>query len=88
MAQFKRVWLKYDLDMGVVNSSGITTTYFTPVDGEETEKADAEIQKLLFAGWRIVSTAPVTKSVCFLDPKGDDSYATYTSGIEVFMMKD
>ncbi len=85
MAQFKRVWLSYDLNFQVVNSSGITTASFESVDGKETEEADAEIQKLLFAGWRIVSTAPVTKSLCSLNP---DSFGTYTSGIEVFMIKE
>ena len=88
MVEYKRVWLPYKIDMNVENSSGFTITSFAPVDGDETEKADQEIRNLLDRGWEIASTAPVTKSVCFLNSEADDTYATYTSGIEVFMIKN
>ena len=59
-----------------------------PTDDEKTEKVDTEIQNLITQGWRIVSTAPVTGSINILNPKGTDVYYTYTTGIEVFMVKE
>ena len=63
---------------------------FSPHDGEGTLKADKEIRKNIEEGWKIVSTCPITASVNLLmEDKGlDDLYATYTQGIEVFMVKE
>ena len=88
MAQFKRVWLKFKLEDDVSSSSGMVIMTAYPTDDEKTEKVDTEIQNLIILGWKIVSTAPVTGSLNFLDPKGDDVYHTFTTGIEVFMVKE
>ena len=88
MAQFKRVWLKYKTEVDFKNSAGMTTVEVYPTDNENTQKADDEIQDLIKEGWKIVSTAPVNKSSNILNPAGNDVYATYTSGIEVFMVKE
>jgi hypothetical protein len=88
MAQFKRVWLGYELGKDVDSSTGSVISITNPTDGEDTEKGDTEIQNLITQGWRIVSTAPVTGSLNILNSKGDDAYHTYTTGIEVFMVKE
>lgn len=88
MAQFKRVWLPYEVDNKVGNSAGMVNASFDPIDYEGTKKADAEIQNLITQGWKIVSTAPIIRSYNLINPKGDDIYANYTSGIEVFMVKE
>jgi hypothetical protein len=88
MAQFKRVWLPYKVDTKVRNSTGMVETSFSPIDFEDTKKADAEIQNLITQGWKIVSTAPIIKSYNLINHKGDDIFANYTSGVEVFMVKD
>ena len=88
MAKFKRVWLTYKSDPSSDSSSGLLITTFLPNDDENTKKADTEIQNLITQGWRIVSTAPVTGSINILNPKGTDVYHTYTTGIEVFMVKE
>ena len=88
MATFKRVWLPYKSNHSSDSSSGLLITTFLPNDDENTKKADTKIQNLITQGWRIVSTAPVTGSINFLNPNGDDAYHTYTTGIEVFMVKE
>ena len=88
MAKFKRVWLKSKLEQDVSSSSGMVIMTAYPTDDEKTEKVDTEIQNLITQGWRIVSTAPVTGSINILNPKGTDVYHTYTTGIEVFMVKE
>ena len=88
MAKFKRVWLKSKLGQDVSSSSGMVIMTAYPTDDEKTEKVDTEIQNLITQGWRIVSTAPVTGSINILNPKGTDVYYTYTTGIEVFMVKE
>ena len=65
------------------------TVLYSPNDGERTLKADKEISKHIEEGWKIVSTCPITASINLLHDRGrDDVYATYTQGIEVFMVKD
>ena len=88
MAQFKRVWLRYKSEANVSSPSGMVISRNHPTDDENTKKGDTEIQNLITQGWRIVSTAPVTGSYNFLDPKGVNVYHTYTTGIEVFMVKE
>ena len=88
MAQFKRVWLPYKNDMNTFNTSRNLNSTFYPIDDESTETANTEIQNLITQGWRIVSTAPLTGSCNIWDPEGDDVYATFTTGIEVFMVKE
>ena len=91
MAQFKRVWLKFKLEDDVSSSSGMVIMTAYPTDDEKTKKVDTEIQNLITQGWRIVSTAPLTGSINILYPKvdeGHDVYHTYTTGIEVFMVKE
>ena len=87
MAQFKRVWLPYKQEQTSSISSGMVISASYPADDEKTEKANTEIQNLITLGWKIVSTAPVTGSLNYLHPKGDDVYHTFTTGIEVFMVK-
>ncbi len=88
MAQFKRVWLPYKQEQNSSESSGMLFISSFPTDDEKTEKANTEIQNLITQGWRIVSTAPVTGSLNIWNPKGDDVYHTFTTGIEVFMVKE
>lgn len=88
MAQFKRVWLPYKHAMTDYTSSDLMNIKYHPREDESTEKANTEIQNLITQGWKIVSTAPVTGSSSILNPKGDDFYFTYTTGIEVFMVKE
>ena len=67
--------------------------YVRPSGDEDTNKADNEITKLLSEGWRIISTAPITGSRAF-DEEGLSSIRspkmvyTYTTGIEVFLVKE
>ena len=71
---FKRVWIGYFPNDGI------------PVDSEETEKNDQEVLDLLNDGWEIVSTVPITASrEFFID--GKFIALTYTSGVDVFMIK-
>ena len=87
MAQFKRIWLPFDVDGKIKKGSGFVETNYNPTDYEGTKKADAEIQKFITQGYKIVSTAPITKSYNIVTTAGA-SYANYTSGIEVFMVKE
>ena len=43
MAQFKRVWLGYELGKDVDSSTGSVISITNPTDGEDTEKGDTEI---------------------------------------------
>lgn len=43
---------------------------------------------MLNTGWNIISTTPITASHNILRAGGDDVYQHYTSGIEVFMIKE
>ena len=71
------------------SQKGQTTVLYSPNDGEKTFEADREIRKHIEEGWKIVSTCPITASINLLHDKGrDDVYATYTQGIEVFMIKE
>jgi tartrate dehydratase beta subunit/fumarate hydratase class I family protein len=78
--EYKRIWLNFET----------VTSYYGSADPSEcdsTRNADAEIAQLLNQGWRIVSTSPVTASR--LDEfEGTLLVFTYTSGIEVFMIKE
>lgn len=88
MTQYKRVWLPYKVDTKSVNTVGMVEVNLEPIDFEGTKKVDAEIQNLISQGWKIVSTSPVIKSYNLINSKGGDIYANYTSGIEVFMIKE
>ena len=86
--EFKRVWMAYKVEQELSNSNGMVVVLYSPLDNEETEAADQEISDLLNKGWKIVSTCPITGSVNILKRDGDDVYATFTRGIEVFMVKE
>jgi hypothetical protein len=86
--EYKRIWLKYSTEANFENSDGMLNTTCFPSDNEETVDTDNEILSLLSKGWRIVSTCPVTASKNILTSKGNNIYLTFTSGIEVFMIKD
>jgi hypothetical protein len=88
MAQFKRIWLPYKKENDVSKDGTKTLFLYTPIDDEETRKADDEIQFLIAHGWKIVSTAPVTASFNFLNTEWGDIYHTFTNGIEVFLVKE
>jgi len=85
--KYKRIWMPYNVDF--VRH----LDYVRPSDDEDTNKADNEITKLLSEGWRIISTAPITGSRAF-DEEGLSSIRspkmvyTYTTGIEVFLVKE
>lgn len=80
--------MAYKAEHNISNSGGMVIVNYTPVDNDDTEAADKEILKLLNAGWKIVSTCPVTGSTNVLNTDGEDVYATFTRGIEVFMVKE
>jgi H2-forming N5,N10-methylenetetrahydromethanopterin dehydrogenase-like enzyme len=87
--QYKRMYIPFDNDMQYDSNDGQSTVLYSPNDGERTLKADKEIRKNIEEGWKIVSTCPITASINLLHDRGrDDVYATYTQGIEVFMVKD
>ena len=85
--QYKRIWMPYKTEAKTSNVSGMVIVEHSPCDDENTEKADKEIAALLANGWQIVSTCPVNESSNILNRDGDDVYASYTRGIEVFMIK-
>ena len=86
--EYKRIWLKYGNETKIDGSDGMINAQCFPIDNNETTTADNEIKAHLNNGWKIVSTCPVTASNNILNPKGVDVYLTFTSGIEVFMVKD
>jgi|LauGreDrversion4_2_1035121.scaffolds.fasta_scaffold1473155_2 hypothetical protein len=86
--EYKRVWLKYNTEANFDFIDGELYNTCFPSDNNETSAADNEISKLLIKGWKIVSTCPVTASKNILTSKGNNIYLTFTSGIEVFMVKD
>ncbi len=77
--EYKRIWLNFE----TVTSYGLAV----PIESDSTRNADAEIALLLNQGWRIVSTSPVTASRVD-EYEGTLLVFTYTSGIEVFMIKE
>ena len=85
--KYKRIWMPYNVDFVIV------LDYVKPSDNEDTNKADNEITKLLSEGWRIISTAPITGSRAY-DEDGFSSLRkpamvyTFTTGIEVFLVKE
>jgi hypothetical protein len=79
--EFKTVWMGYECKF---NGS-----YIIPNDSGETKKAVNEISKLLKAGWKIVSTVAINGSITAKVLKIDEYHTyTYTSGIEVFLVKE
>ena len=85
---FKRVWIKFDRKIDSVVKDGTVICECLPMEGEDSMNSDYEISSLLNTGWKIVSTTPVIGSVNLINAAGGNSYLTYTSGIEVFMVKD
>jgi hypothetical protein len=83
--EYKRIWLPY------CNSLNQDLFYVSPTDDENTKAADEEIAEHLKNGWRIVSAVPITESSSFSKlglRDYSDSVFTYTSGIEVFIVKE
>jgi hypothetical protein len=78
---FKKVWIGYNTER-----EGLT---LFPYDNEDTETAVDEIDQLIKEGWKIVSTCPITATQISRDLKSTE-YQTYTftSGIEVFLVKE
>lgn len=85
---FKRVWIKFDKKIDSVVKDGTVICECLPMEGEDSKYSDHEIISLLNSGWKIVSTTPVIGTVNLINAVGGNSYLTYTSGIEVFMVKD
>jgi hypothetical protein len=73
--EYKRIWLPLGIE--IIGSAVL------PTDDARTKKADEEISKHLNLGWRIVSTAPLAGS----NFAGGNN-TSYTTGIEVFMVKE
>ena len=88
--EYKRIWMPYNCNFYD------TLMYVIPSDNEDTNKADEEIKQLLKKGWRIVSTAPVIESRAYNkegycnmpNTGGPEMVYSYTSGIEVFLVKE
>lgn len=88
--QYKRVWIPYDRDTYIkfdISSKVLNANVF-PIDGKKTKEADKIIAKMLNEGWKIVSTTPVTSSINMIPQGSADTRWTFTSGIEVFMIKE
>ena len=87
--EYKRIWMPYkDTYYRSIMSVGVG-------DYDETKKADEAIANHLNNGWRIASTCPVTATQAH--PEWDSELTekqqkkhvyTYTTGIEVFLVKD
>lgn len=88
MADFKRVWLPYKTESQHSSGDGFVSVVLEPIDDNETHQAETEIRKLVKEGWKIVSTCGVMGSKNLLVAGADDSYLTYTTGVEVFMVKE
>lgn len=90
--KYKRIWMPYKTDFLT------SLLWVSPSDNEDTKAADNKIEKLLSEGWSIVSTAPITESrgydknghcnMNMPNTYGTDMVYTYTSGIEVFLVKE
>ena len=88
--EYKRMWIPYDTDFSK------PLMYVFPSDNEDTNNADEEIKHLLKVGWHIISTAPITESRAYNKEGncdlpgagGSDMVYTFTSGIEVFLVKE
>ncbi|MGC6414078.1 MAG: hypothetical protein ACON5K_05190 [Bacteroidia bacterium] len=88
--KFKRIWIPYDKQTYINRDkkSNVLNCNIYPVDSDKSKKADNIIEKMLNEGWKIVSTTPVTASENSLLAGDNDVYWTFTSGIEVFMIKE
>jgi hypothetical protein len=88
--EYKRIWMPYGTDFRD------SLMYVSPYDNEETIKVHNELAKLISEGWRIISTAPITESRAYSSNGnhnipgmgGSDMVYTYTSGIEIFLVKE
>jgi hypothetical protein len=86
--ELKRFWLPYATNENVGSKDGQITAEIIPADFKDTELAEKELQSLLNLGWEIVSTAPITGSVCKFMPKFNyTNVLTFTSGLEIFLIK-
>lgn len=86
--KMKRFWLPYATNENVGSSDGQVTSEIIPTDSKETEKAEKELQSLLAEGWEISSTSPITGTVCKFMPKYNyTNFLTFTSGLEIFLIK-
>ena len=78
---FKKVWMGYETQKEI--------NKMFPYDNENTEKSVNEIGQLLKEGWKIASTSPVTASTVLKDPFSNQYHTyTFTSGIEIFLIKE
>ena len=94
--EYKRIFIQFNTDYSE------SLHYIWTCDDENSKRADKEIKKHLNDGWRIVSTSPVTASKRMnadgiaamglgydsLKHEWQDYVFTFTTGIEVFLVKD
>ena len=85
--EFKRIYLPYKINASP-QGSDIIQMRWSASDDESTFKVDKQIKQMLADGFKIVSTCAITECLNMLNRNGDDVYASYTKGIEVFMVKD
>lgn len=86
--ELKRFWLPYATNENFGSKDGQITVEIIPSDSKETELAERELQALLNLGWEIVSTTPVNGTVCKFIPEFKyTNVLTFTSGIEIFLIK-
>lgn len=86
--KYKRIWIPLNPKNNIISEPDYVSSSIYPCDDEDSKKADETIENMLNTGWKIISTTPITASHNILRAGGDDVYQHYTSGIEVFMIKE
>ena len=86
--EFKRIYLPYKVNNKPQKSNNGIQMTWSACDDKSTCKVDKQIEQLLANGFKIVSTCAITECLNLLIRNGENVYASYTKGIEVFMVKD
>jgi len=85
--EFKRIYLPYKINARPQGTDMVQMRW-SASDDESTYKVDKQIKQMLADGFKIVSTCAITECLNILNRTWDDVNASYTKGIEVFMVKD
>jgi len=86
--EFKRIYLPYKVNQKIEKNVNVTQLTWSACDDKSTHKVDKQIEQLLADGFKIVSTCAITECANLFIRNGENEYASYTKGIEVFMVKD
>jgi hypothetical protein len=86
--EFKRIYLPYNVNNKPQEKINKIQLTWSACDDKSTHKVDKQIEQLLADGFKIVSTCAITECLNLFIRNGEPAYASYTKGIEVFMVKD